>query len=446
MKLHASPLLKLVGERRYRFSLKVFEQWFAAQSLLDSEVDVDEVVYDIATFNRWRYVLAIVLAAGSPTKADRVMIALTRWNPGAAAWVVAEALRTPVQRTPSSVEFSGDLAPRFRTAVSAWLTGLGTLSGCLGQISWREIELSDPLADITLAVNIANDSRTLTTSWLSSDLVDGRRLPPTAANPGSYIGLTSVQILSEPVVTAANWVWARAQDDLSHMLDGSWVRLALSQVPADGVVHRELTASLPFQVTSEGIEPKEPTDIWPGPDVSPTPTAWGGYSEQRIYERTVAVLKGAMDAYLELVSSGFPKFGDTLGHHATMPLEFEGAMYYQSGNTLMFREPGFRYWLRPIGRPAHAAPSDNTVSLTLNGDFDDFNDYRDDRHTIFERYASENPELEPFLRFSAHSGRVGVLESRPATQIALGWLWQDLQRLRWIVGNNKPASFFCGSR
>jgi len=36
------------------FSLLIFQQWFAAQAILDGTVSAQDVVADVASFNRWR--------------------------------------------------------------------------------------------------------------------------------------------------------------------------------------------------------------------------------------------------------------------------------------------------------------------------------------------------------------------------------------------------------
>ena len=57
--IRSSPLVVTTG-RRCAFALATFEQWFAAQAILDGIVGMDEVLATMDTFNRWRYVLAIL--------------------------------------------------------------------------------------------------------------------------------------------------------------------------------------------------------------------------------------------------------------------------------------------------------------------------------------------------------------------------------------------------
>jgi hypothetical protein len=76
-----SSLIVSTG-RRCAFSLATFEQWFAARALLEGEVSVAELLTSLAVFERWKYVLAIVLAAGEPAAADDVIAEVMEWNPG----------------------------------------------------------------------------------------------------------------------------------------------------------------------------------------------------------------------------------------------------------------------------------------------------------------------------------------------------------------------------
>ncbi|MGW5388510.1 hypothetical protein [Nocardia sp. NPDC003963] len=130
--LRRSPLLT-VNRHAVSFSLATFEQWFAAQALIRREVGISEILRDLRTFNRWRYVLSIVLATGPPARVDDIMESVVTWNPGAAGWVVDEALNGPMQRTGPAIsapDWRG-VAGRIRRATIAWLTGFGPAAATL---------------------------------------------------------------------------------------------------------------------------------------------------------------------------------------------------------------------------------------------------------------------------------------------------------------------------
>lgn len=130
-KIRASPFVTTV-DRKCTFTLATFEQWFAAQAVLDELVDIDEVLASMAAFTRWRYVLAIIAATADPRRADNVMSALARWNPGAASWVVNETATGGLTRAYPDIG-SDDweaVGRRIREATTAWLAGLGPLAQC----------------------------------------------------------------------------------------------------------------------------------------------------------------------------------------------------------------------------------------------------------------------------------------------------------------------------
>jgi hypothetical protein len=52
----------------------------------------------------------------------------------------------------------------------------------------------------------------------------------------------------------------------------------------------------------------------------------------------------------------------------------------------------------------------------------------------FLSYVNRFPAIAPFTVLSITSGQINVLQSRPATRMALGWLWDDLAKLGWVQG------------
>lgn len=71
-----------------RFSLPIFQHWFAAQALLSGDVPAGEVVANVTDFNRWRWGAAIAaLSANSPSAVDDLLGTWVAGNPGAAAWI-----------------------------------------------------------------------------------------------------------------------------------------------------------------------------------------------------------------------------------------------------------------------------------------------------------------------------------------------------------------------
>ncbi len=53
------------------------------------------------------------------------------------------------------------------------------------------------------------------------------------------------------------------------------------------------------------------------------------------------------------------------------------------------------------------------------------------------RYELRNPGITTFSSFTRTSTAVDLWSRRPATKIAVGWIWKDLNQLGW-VRRNRP--------
>lgn len=439
--LHASPLLTQ-DRQRVAFSLATFEQWFAAQALIGGEVHIDEVISDMAAFNRWKYVLAIVLATGPESRVDKIMTAVARWNPGAGAWVVDEALNGRLQRNCAAID-PGDWRPaaeRVRMAASAWLSGFEQTAKAMPLINATWDGIGEPtLNGITIGLTL--DHGRLSISWMQSSPTDPNkpRLPDVTNTPTKSWTSYARTMFSDSIPTATNWVWARTRNDLAKMFDRRMLTAILTSLPVDGLARKELESAFRQKLTSPAENQGE-NGVWPGPDLDPTlKEPRGSYSEVRAFERACAVLRGALDIYLEIADSAFPRFSNTLGHRALMPVVFEGNMHYKASKKSEFEwsnDPGFYYWFRPAGRDSHEYPlRENSVQLTLNGEVDFDLDAADDIFAHLDNFGEQNPEVRPFLQFAIYSGRLAIFEPLAATQIAMEWIWNDLKNLGWVTTN-----------
>ena len=76
----------------FRFALPVFEQFFGAHALLRKHIPVDAVVRDLRSFELWRYAFVIAVGIGSWEKISDLIEALGHHWPGAACWVINQAV------------------------------------------------------------------------------------------------------------------------------------------------------------------------------------------------------------------------------------------------------------------------------------------------------------------------------------------------------------------
>jgi hypothetical protein len=449
-KIRRSPLVSSVG-RRCSFALATFEQWFAAKALLEAEVLPAEILTSLQSFDRWKYVLAIVLAAGEPSRADDLMAAVARWNPGAASWIVAETRRGGLTRPHPNLS-SGDwqqIGDRIRLVTQAWLDGLGPV---LAQAFFPFQHGCAQFDETTVAVSVDGPSQ-VSIGWMSSQAGAAGPLPPVMDLSRATQRVTRV-LRNGPVSGGENWVWNRTLKELADDITGAFVNIFVGggqQLP--GVAQDEKrnleAASRAWQAAVEDptrqISWKIDNPLYPYPDIDPTPAnPQGAFEVDTMAQRVEAVVEAAMTCYLELSDAVLPNFGDTLARRGLMPVEFFGMMRYspdQPRSPYEFfgpREPGVSYLLKPLqpGSGHGGQPSVNRVSLTINDDrHQEIMDDKDGLYAEFRAYLERKPEYAPFAgAFTITVGKLDVLGRTPATRLAVAWLWDDLKRLRFVDG------------
>lgn len=449
-KLRDSPFLTATAQG-LSFSLATFEQWFASRAVLEEAVSLGDVLTNLPSFDRWKYVLSMVLAAGEPSQVDPVMARIARWNPGAIGWIINETESAGLNRyrDDSSVDSELQVGYRLRFALEAMLDGLGPLSVAFTPFALTGL---NSLEDLSLALEYGRGR--VRTTWLVSNENPSDPLPPIINSPTAQratLGWYFSEMAEMPA--SRNWVWATARNilagDLSERLTTVAIRLASQR---DGVVRRELEDLLRRDVSNpadlDNIGRGLYGSIYPLPDVLPGRSGWPGFSLESVAERVRAVIEAAIECYIEICESVAPNFGDALAHKGMMPFEYYADMSYGgSGSGGPFSigpaEPGIRWLLRPVGTPLPNGDrhGNNSVNITVNDDSRS-TEIRDDRKAFgdaYFQYIANTPGLKPFSdSFSISSGRLGIIDKKPATHIAVGWLWDDLKNLQWVSGLKPP--------
>lgn len=434
------------------FSLATLEQWFAARALLEGVIDVSETLRSLVSFDRWKYVLSMVLASGEPSRVDAIMASVARWNPGAIAWIIDETETTGLsrQREDVSREDWQEVGSRLRLAVASLLDGLGPLAAAFGP--FRVFGL-DSLEQLSLAVQISGGN--VTTTWLISNEMPAEPLPavinristPTSTIPRSLI------MENAAVPLGRNWVWPAARriiaSDISECFTDLAIRIATRE---DGIVRNELKdlirrKALPYPTNFDEIADGLYGSVYPPPDLPPGRSGWSRFSVEGMTKRFTAVIHAAIGCYEELCAKVAPNFGDTLAHHGLMPFEYYGNINFSvpsedeplSLGSIGPPESGLRWLLRPTGTPLPNGKrnGENSVNLTVNDHSRDA-EMMDDYDVLSEAhfsYIANTPGLQPFSdSFSISSGRFNLADKKPATHLALGWLWEDLVNLKWAKG------------
>ena len=461
-RLRSSPLVT-TSNNRCAFALATFEQWFAAKSLLEQVIDVTDVLDSLETFDRWKYVLAMVLATGEPTRADGVMESVVRWNPGAASWIIRETHAGGLAR-PRPHLTPGDsiaTATRLRAATAAWLDGVGPLASCFAPFwSFRQTDLD------SLSLGVAIDQRRLTVVWCPRNQGGQQPLPLILPNDGMRIGPMAARMHEIP--SGVNWVWETTQAHLADDIGNHFASVALQVAEQEeGIVRSELDdlhrwREFRSRVADEEMAvAEEPESLYPIPDIRPSLEApFGGSTLNTMVARVNQVVAFAMECYVELCETVTPNFGETLALRGLMPVEFYGDVHFIPDPDALRRataafgllEPGIRHVFRPRRSAANEArgPESNVVSLSVN-DESRSNAMLTQRDAIwdeFKSYVESRPAYLPFAGGSSIiTGTIDVLAIRPATRLALDWLWDDLKRLGFAkgIGLRLPDRFSSGN-
>lgn len=455
--IRKSPLTTAFG-RRCVFSLATFEQWFASKALLEGDVDLDDLLVSLASFDRWKYVFANVLAAGQPERVDPIMCVLAEWNPGAASWVIRETRNSGLTRRRPILN-PGEwqqIGARVRIATAAWLTGLQPMHLALAPISFGAAERFDETSTL-----ISIEPNRLLIGWLGAYERPNHPLPSVIDDiPCDSDGnpTHSLSCRSSELPTGVNWVWERTQSDLAADI-GRHLKLFVEFIgrKPGGIVAAEATEEARVRSTTPpmfGGPPPEtqPEPLYPGPDRPATHlTPWGSYSTPRMRQRVECILASAMQCYLELADALTPRFGTTLAHRGLMPFEFYCDLSYDDttdddyGFDWNHGEPGLLWLLKPRNTvDRRFREHENTVALTVDDDVraHEISDERDALYEQFRRYLRHNPAYEPFAgSFSTHSSRLRVLDGKPATRIAASWLAEDLERLGFLPKNFSTSTW-----
>lgn len=179
---------------------------------------------------------------------------------------------------------------------------------------------------------------------------------------------------------------------------------------------------------------------WPGPDRGLSgPFVWSGYSAEGLLARTRAVYRGALHAYREIVAGPLSAFGDALGHAALLPARLDGRLRPPQSDRWE-DQPVLVYGIRPTGLPGLSGQrvGDDDVRIELLGPEDetwppDWDEgWWKSASEDLQRYEQRVSGVTTFVRLTQQETVLEVWGNRPATEIALSWVWADLTALGWV--------------
>lgn len=470
------------GDHGLRFSLPIIEQYFGAHALLRNFVDLDQAVCPLDRFEQWRYAFVVAVGLGSWEQASELLKTLGATSPGAACWVIKEAISEyPGLASPSddsaSIPDSLECARRLRVALTEWLRWLG------------------PIVSLTSLASESGDPVTVGASSRGGYLVAG--LVISERSDSGFVEFDpSVHPLSQsldpsigplragrPPATEHAWPWRWTLDWVGGSIERLLERRRLLPV-VDDVLASERRWSLLRQLVGDHsllhlpIEPEQvvlrgerllgqlahdprsiltfhhlPTQFafaeiqavveearsrstpferpWPTPDN--IDGAGGRVSDLYSTYLTVDLLKevygAALSAYVGLVEEWLPTWGPTLGWGAALPIRLDLVLVPRRG--ARFEDEA---WLS-VREVAVESWYDAGVSARIAEDGDDRSfgwQSADEARAAREDLARLHPATVAWIHLSHHHGVFKVFGDTPATDLAYSWLWRDLHELGLI--------------
>lgn len=479
------------SERNIEFTLPIFQQWFAAQDLLSNEELLRKAASSPESFDRWRWSLSIAgLTAQTADEYDAFAGVLMQTNPGAAAWVfdqISSARGWP-SRNPNEFVDASTAGDRMLVATRTWIDAMGALGPLLFPITYEEQPIS---------LRITVKEGVIGTVW-DRHVPAADTVSTLEENFDWEKSDTWLYYSSAGVVNGLEWPWARLQKDISKGMakalsstyrlgpvGGVWhnesrYRLARAIAHEQTAYFKPLKRSLvasrianvlngvpnPEQATfkfnnveanyhdlidlSEWIESLDEPRIvrpLPAPDQEfQTGWVWSAYSDDGLIGFIAETYGLACVAYDEARLTAFADFDWSMG--TGMPGEFGVVAIVDLPDANKGREsgPGLTMSVVPISViktemsrfGASARRSNNGRALVVERSKCGLSDGHEAEFNYFMGLAEGLPhgDRSPFGRRSMVNRVVDFTSnSRPATEIAIDWLWKDLESLKIAEGS-----------
>ena len=460
---------RLVSEESARmdFALPVFREWFAARALVEERVSLDQIQ---PISDRWISPITIAINSENKKLGRALIASLVTSDPGLASLVLEEAegswFTTDVGgELPTGTDL--EIGQEIRRAMEDWGSGLGPLMPIIGPVT-HDGNIS------TLGIEIG--SRMVYTAWYSGM----EQLKPVVEIP-KHTGPFSGQYdpdwsrwSSRTISPTRDWPWVITKEMLAYFLSEHIGSRRFALQSTDAI--RELAYDFAYSVTARGFATRERVEVsevlryidedaakcvslhvggslylaediqlirqhlvqrqadgeefisepWPGPNKARPMdrSSWGWhetFTEQQLLQRTRAVYAAALRIYTSIVDNWFPAFGNRLQLKRILPVRFEGRLLVPNSPSRGRDRPILTWWLRPLGER-----EESHVAFELEP--------RDPASKDSTRLAIETTQQESPNRTDGFWYSTGVLHVdglRPATELAHGWLIDELRKIGW---------------
>ncbi|MFG2276813.1 NACHT domain-containing protein [Streptomyces chartreusis] len=462
--------------RTLRFGLPILEQHFAGRALLEKGLP-DHALDSPAALERWRYPLALAVAACGWQQSDALLRPLVLRYPGIASWIIREAIPEVYRGSASALPSSVQAGQRVHHTLTSWLSALkpaadlalygavpapplvlghfvagGELVTALktdpGPVQDEVVELPRPVDHEALETFMGRRGRwhsgppptdypawpwQWSLDWMTRGLrpVLSRQLP--AAHCDAWVAerrwalcralVKQKGFLLKPVDAEAVVAAARQHTASVRVTFSSARRPGLSATGSD------LTRLVAHLEAGEGVDGHgQIHSPIPAPDLPAGNNRWvmGTYSESALVSFAVYIYETAIAIYKELCEQWFPALVPTLGLAAMLPVSLSGTVSRMSEGNQLWTGVNYCQIPRPASESSSAAfalgppPAEDWINSSMEA-----------AHEGLQRLR---PDAAPWSRPSYIIQRFGSSSDTPATDIAHSWLWKDLARLKLITG------------
>ena len=451
------------------FPLPILTQWFAAQSLAAGRLTPSELASDIRRLEHWRYPLIIFVGAFGHDQVAEFLTVLAGEHPAFTAEVVKESLVSWGLEENLPLPPLPECGYRIRTAMQAWVKGIGPLAQLIAPVSG-----DSSIFPIGLRVQETH----LSAAWYrgNGEIAEVTELPSKAHYPSKkQFWLDWPTLRSSQPGRQSAWAWRWTLDELVDKLsrllqdralpvsDGPLADEAFWQamlrftnrgsmypggIPLDEI--EEILAQLPPELAVITIDKwtftvdyiwakvnrlrkageEELRDPWPGPDVEihRGHWIWEPYTREQVLARTKAVYAGALEGYQQLVDRWFPMLVPRLEKAVTLPARLVGEVVVPPDPSKREGMPHIRWYLYPL-----PYDSRSEVEIQFGESLADFEAGRELLYFLTGRGRSLRPEAAGWISTAIHGESVGMGPT-PVTGLVYSWIWDDLKRISWIEG------------
>ena len=180
--------------------------------------------------------------------------------------------------------------------------------------------------------------------------------------------------------------------------------------------------SLVDQLYEQGIYSIQPT-VPVGDKEFGNHFIWSNYSEQRLYNRVVAIYQKALIAYNDYVLYWFSAFASRMRMAILMPGVFRVNLTFKEDSS---DGPTISWHMEALPETMK-----NRVFCTQN-ESEEWQNNLDQLRSTLEKDTINRPNQREWLGWTLHSEALRCFGETPITDVVFNWIENDLKELHWL--------------